>query len=228
VFLIDDFQKITSNGVDIDFIKNFAKKNNIETVFMKLRHQIRSQGNNDYENWVYNLFSDTPIKYKNNNEFSIKIFDDISRLENDLNKQNNKKLLAGFTWEWNNPNKDGSLPLDIVIDECNWKKPWNNKNLLKTKEYFKFYEDTSLDEVACIYTAQGIEYDNIGLIIGYDLDYSFEEDRFLFLPDKNKDNNVTEKEIRNLYITLLSRVKKGMYIFSVNKNVTRRLRMLVE
>ncbi|PZP12711.1 MAG: hypothetical protein DI602_08315, partial [Aliarcobacter butzleri] len=141
VLLIDDFQKISAKGINVDDVKNQLINKTI--FYEKLRFQLRSQGQNFYEDWVYNLFIN-PTRYENTNEFTVSIFDNINILENKLNNYTNKKLIAGFTWEWNEPRSDGSLPLDIYIEKDAWSKAWNNKNLLKTKNYKSFYLDNSL------------------------------------------------------------------------------------
>ncbi len=224
ILLIDDFQKISAKGINVDDIKKQLINKTI--IYEKLRFQLRSKGQNFYEDWVYNLFIN-PTLYKNTNEFSVSIFDNINILENELNNYTNKKLIAGFTWEWNEPKSDGSLPLDIYIEKDAWSKAWNNKNLLKTKNYKSFYLDNSLNEVACIYTAQGIEYDYIGLILGSDIDY--QNGKFIYLPQNYKDKDKpTEIEIRNIYITLMTRAKKGLLVYAVNDNVTKRLKELIK
>jgi uncharacterized protein len=81
------------------------------------------------------------------------------------------RITAGFCWRWSKPRPDGTLVDDIVIGS--WRRPWN------------LYADTALDgippsslwatdsggfeQVGCIYTAQGFEYDYGGVIIGTDL-----------------------------------------------------------
>ena len=227
ILLIDDYQKIESHRINTRYIKDFANLNNLTYKYIKLKHQIRSQGGNNYENWVYSLFTTTPMTYTNNNDFSIQIYDDINTLEDSLNKHSDKKLVAGFTWKWNEPNSDGSLPLDINISNLNWKKSWNSKKLKQSKQYKRFYEDNTLNEVACIFTIQGVEYDYIGLIFGYDIDYDFKTNSFVYFPNKNESRDLTSTEIKNIYITLLSRAKKGIYIFAVNPNVTKMLKRLV-
>lgn len=224
IFLIDDYQIVENSGVSVLDIKN-TFSNTHEIFYEELKYQLRSKGQNYYEEWVYNLFLDEPIIYTNTENFQIKVFNDINELENQLSKENNKKLLSGFTWDWNLPHKDGSLPKDIVIESCNWSKSWNNKTLLNTKKYKQFYENNTLDEVACIYTAQGVEYDFIGLIIGHDVDCV--NNQFVFLPQKNRQKELNPNIIRNIYITLMTRAKKGIYIYCVNQNVSNKLKELI-
>lgn len=223
VILIDDFQKVTAEGISKQIIQNLVS--NTHNIFKEqLKYQLRSNGKNNYENWVYNLFTDKPIMFENTKDFEIEVFDNIFEFEDTLTNKNNKKMIAGFTWDWNEPDKNGTLPLDIVIEE--WRKPWNNKTLLNTKKYKQFYQDDSLNEVACIYTAQGVEYDYIGLIIGEDLDFS--NNSFVYYPRKNKVRNMTEETIRNTYITLMTRAKKGIYIYSMNNQVSRKINTLIK
>ena len=64
---------------------------------------------------------------------------------------------------------------DVVVGE--WKRPWDAKpdagKLAKgipTASLWA-YDPNGIDQVGCVYTAQGFEFDYIGVIIGKDLVY---------------------------------------------------------
>jgi len=71
------------------------------------------------------------------------------------------------------------------IDKCNEfvtnNKPWETHDkITPPKGYVKWYEwaykPEGVKQVGCIYTAQGFEFDYIGVIIGNDLKYDKTKD----------------------------------------------------
>ena len=85
------------------------------------------------------------------------------------------RLTAGFCWAWSNPLPDGSLVDDVVVGE--WAMPWNAKpesGRLQPgipKSNYWATDRGGIEQVGCIYTAQGFEYDYGGVIFGRDLVY---------------------------------------------------------
>lgn len=80
-------------------------------------------------------------------------------------KENNIKAqwIAPFSWPWKSAFKDKKpSDYDIIISEEKFKKKWNPMNeqgywyLKKTKG--------SKDRVACVYTTQGLDFDDVGFI----------------------------------------------------------------
>ena len=92
------------------------------------------------------------------------------RLPLDESSPSTARLTAGFCWEWSDP-IDGRLVDDVVIGD--WRRPWN----LKPEKRVAGIPSSSLwasdpagiDQVGCIYTAQGFEYDYGGVVIGQDM-----------------------------------------------------------
>ena len=89
--------------------------------------------------------------------------------------------------------------------------------------------DTSFEQVGCIHTCQGLEFDYVGVIIGQDL--RFENDRVITdqskiaESDKSsgirtcKDKAFADSLIRNTYKTLMSRGQKGCFIYCEDKKL---------
>ena len=101
--------------------------------------------------------------------------------------------------------------------------------------------DTSVHEIGCIHTSQGLEFDYVGVIIGEDIrcvdgkvitDYTkrAQTDQSLRgIKKLTKENPEAAKEradqiIRNTYRTLLSRGMKGCYIYCVDPELKRYLK----
>ena len=98
---------------------------------------------------------------------------------------------------------------------------WNFSNSL-----FAIAPD-SFDQVGCIHTTQGLEFDYCGIIMGQDLRY--EDGQVITDPSKEamsdkssgirscKDKVLADKLIRNTYKTLMSRGQKGCYLYCEDK-----------
>lgn len=81
----------------------------------------------------------------------------------------------------------------------------------------------SFEQVGCIHTTQGLEFDYCGIIIGQDLRY--ENNKVITDPSKEaisdkssgirtcKNPVLADRLIRNTYKTLLSRGQKGCFIY---------------
>ena len=98
-------------------------------------------------------------------------------------------------------------------------------------------DPNSVNEIGCIHTAQGLEFDYAGVIIGNDLRY--ENDKVITdvkeraktdqsikginkLSKENPEqaNKIADEIIKNTYRTLLTRGQKGCYIYCTDKNLS--------
>ena len=93
----------------------------------------------------------------------------------------------------------------------------------------------SVNEVGCIHTCQGLEFDYVGVIIGEDLRYddgiitdftkrastdqSIKGLKGLYKKDKEEALRIADRIIKNTYRTLLTRGQKGCYIYCVDENL---------
>ena len=94
--------------------------------------------------------------------------------------------------------------------------------------YVKWYEwaykPDGIKQVGCIYTAQGFEFDYIGVIVGRDLIYDQLGDRLIGdvtatedpMLRKNKAN--FDEYVRNIYRVLMTRGMKGCYVYFEDQN----------
>jgi DUF2075 family protein len=126
-------------------------------------------------------------------------------------------MVAGFCWKWSDPLEDDTLVPDVVVGE--WRRPWNRKrNSRKTyrpeNDPYTLWAQTRAgeDEVGCIYSAQGFEFDRVGVIWGPDL--LWRENRWVAQPKCSYDVPVRSSTemmrlVRNAYRVLLTRGMKG-------------------
>jgi DUF2075 family protein len=141
--------------------------------------------------------------------------------EKNRTKKNSARLATGFCWPWSEPNSDGTLVNDVVIGD--FKMPWEKK----TKFWEWAMNDNGMEQVGTVYTAQGFEFDYIGVIFGHDLTYNFDTQSWEGHKDRSSDGVVKRSKeqfvdfLKNTYRVLLSRGLKGCYVYFMDKDTER-------
>lgn len=171
VFFIDEDQIVTSKDIgSIDLIKSFAKQLNAKIKTLELISQFRCNGSDDYIIWLNNLLEIRINNYDifNNKDYDFKVFDNLNEMYEAIynkNKLNNKsRIVAGYCWDW--VSKKDINEFDINIPLENFRAQWNFSN---TSTWA--IDENSIDQIGCIHTSQGLEFDYVGVIIGDDLRY---------------------------------------------------------
>ncbi len=147
------------------------------------------------------------------------------------------RVAAGFCWDWSDPNLDGTLCEDVIIDE--YRRPWNAKpdarRLAKgiPKSNFWAYDPNGINQVGCIYTAQGFEFDYIGVIFGKDLAYDWETNRWVGRKEESRDRVVRSAPnfldlVKNAYRVLLTRGLKGCYVCFLDEGTEKFFKSRIE
>jgi len=127
------------------------------------------------------------------------------------------RLLAGFCWPWSDSLPNDSLVDDVRIDA--WSRPWNRKASEK-KAYRPHNDpytlwattDAGLGQVGCIYSAQGFEFDRVGVVWGKDLVWrsgAWVADRSASHDKAIKSGDGMLRLVRNAYRVLLTRGIRG-------------------
>jgi len=241
VFLLDDNQVVRPGEVGTpELIRSAAEERGIEITEVELQGQFRCSGSESYLRWLdyaFDLGGDPDISWKEDYEF--KIFDSTAELEKEiLNKAhsgNTARLVAGFCWPWSDPERDGSLVSDVVIGD--WKRPWNRKEKggeSPARHPYKIWatEDEGMEQVGCIYSAQGFEFDYCGVIIGDDLLWSAGKESWVGMKENSYDTVVKRskdlgRHLCNTYRVLLSRGMKGTYVYFTSLANRRRFEKLL-
>lgn len=228
VFFIDEAQVVTSKDIgSIAEITYWAEK--LGSVVYKgeqyqLSSQFRCNGSDGYIAFIDDILGmGEPNQHHGNFDidYDIRVFDNPNEMREALrekNKINNKsRMLAGYCYEW--VSKKNSYLSDIMLPG-DFKATWNYNN---TKTWA--IDKDSFEQVGCIHTSQGLEFDYVGVIIGLDLRY---EDQHVItdcskrartdqslkgLKKRNDYAEVVDRIIRNTYKTLLTRGQKGCYIY---------------
>lgn len=228
VFFVDDNQRITVNDIyDADSIYQTAKR--YDAVFetekpFELSSQFRCNGSDGYLSFLNNLLgiqsSANPTLEGINYDF--RVFDNPQALKDALkeadNGKNKSRMCAGYCYDWNVKHKRGDW--DIIIDS--FKAKWN----LPNDDSFAV-NPNSFDEIGCIHTVQGMEFDYVGVFIGKDLIYSngkVTTNQYAISKDDKtsgirscRDKELASKLIRNTYRVLLSRGQKGCFVYCEDK-----------
>jgi DUF2075 family protein len=229
VFFIDEDQRITTKDIGSkEEIRKWAAFYGVsvyEGEDLNLVSQFRCNGSDGYLNFLDNLLG---IRSTANLDFDydyeIRLFSSPTQMREALrekNAENNKsRMIAGCCYEWiSEKNPDGD-DYDIVLED-GFKAKWNFSHTL-----FAIAPD-SFDQVGCIHTTQGLEFDYCGIIIGRDLRYEgghvITDPSMEAVSDKSsgirscKDKALADRLIRNTYKTLMSRGQKGCYLYCEDK-----------
>lgn len=169
VFFIDEDQRVTSKDIGaIEQIKYFAKQQHAKIIELELDSQFRCNGSDGYIAWLSDVLEirHTANDIFDNSDYIFKVFDDPNEMRNAIikeNEYNNKaRLLAGYCWNWDS--KKHLLQYDIIFPEYKFNAQWNFSNTTTWA-----IDPDSVEQIGCIHTSQGLEFDYIGVIIGDDL-----------------------------------------------------------
>lgn len=236
IFFIDESQKVTLKDIgSVEEIKKYIGQEDAESNIMELESQFRCNGSDGYIAWLDDVLEirETANRDGFDLDYDIKICDTPNEVKDiifEKNKINNKaRLLAGYCWEWIKDGKNKSDVFDITIPEHDFAMSWNLNNSTTWA-----IDSDSVNEIGCIHTAQGLEFDYVGVIIGKDLRY--ENDKIItdvteraktdqsikgiykmFQKDFKKAEKLADEIIKNTYRTLLTRGQKGCYIYCEDK-----------
>lgn len=232
VFFIDDLQGVRRNEIgNSGDIERAAAERGIETLDHRLEVQFRCGGSDGFVRWIENTLAvrrTANALWAGDPEFDFDIVDSPEELDALIRSRNEEghsaRLVAGYCWPWSDPTEDGHLIDDVVVGE--WRRPWNAKPRAGSlaegipKSYLWASEDGGLDQVGCIYTAQGFEFDYVGVIFGPDLVHrpregwvgrpEFSHDHGL---KRGTDQGAFTDLVKNTYRVLLSRGLKGCYVY---------------
>jgi DUF2075 family protein len=234
VFFIDDLQVVRPGEVgSTDLIRESAAQRGLEVRDFKLEAQFRANGSDSFIQWIDNTLelARTPqVLWSMDNEFDFQIVGSMGQLEQKIRARaaeagTSARLVAGFCWPWSDPDDDGQLVADVRVGE--WSMPWNAKADAKRlgpgipKSDFWASEKAGIDQVGCVYTAQGFEFDYVGVIVGPDLVYRTMDGGWVGQRDQSHDRvvrrGVTEAEftryVKSTYRVLLTRGLRGCYVY---------------
>ena len=228
VFFIDEDQIVTTKDIgSVEEIKKWAKHENstiISGESLILKSQFRCNGSDGYLAFLDDLLG---IRETANNnyfdlDYDIRIFDSPTKMREELRKtniNNKSRMIAGYCYPWNS--KNDKTAIDICLED-NFKAQWNfDTNTFAT-------DPDSFEQIGCIHSTQGLEFDYVGVIIGKDMIYREQHILTDYTQRANTDASIkgikttknfklADKIIKNTYKTLLSRGQKGCFVYCEDK-----------
>jgi len=245
VFFIDESQRVTLSDIGtVEEIKRWADELDSEVLELELVSQFRCNGSDGYLAWLDDVLEirDTANTDMKDIDYEIKIVDSPNEVRSLILERNrvanHSRILAGYCWEWLKDGKNNSAVHDICIDD--FEMSWN----LSNSTTFAI-DENSVNEVGCIHTSQGLEFDYVGVIIGDDMRY--EDDHIVTDFTKRaktdqslkgikkiyKDNpelalSEADEIIKNTYRTLMTRGMKGCYVYCTDKKLAEHFRKCLE
>jgi DUF2075 family protein len=237
VFFIDEEQSVTANDFgSIKEINKWARKENSQIEEVELLSQFRCGGSDGYLSWLDNTLQirETANTSLDGIPYDFKIFDNPNELRAAIEEKNSvdnkSRMVAGYCWEWITKKVEHKNETDINIDDFHMK--WN---LSESKLPFAI-DEQSVNQIGCIHTTQGLEFNYVGVIIGDDLRY--ENDKVIsdFTKRAKSDKSLNgiktlarkknpdalkrcDEIIRNTYRTLMTRGMKGCYVYCTDKEL---------
>ncbi|WP_405098051.1 DNA/RNA helicase domain-containing protein [Oceanobacillus sp. FSL H7-0719] len=232
IFFIDENQKVTfSDAGSIDEIEKYANDLGSEIIKRELVSQFRCDGSDGYIAWLDDVLEIRETANKNfiGMDYDFKVVDNPHELLSLIQKKNkiaNKsRMMAGYCWEWPKKERRNVKHHDIMIGDFGMS--WN----LNTTWAI---DNSSVEEAGCIHTAQGLEFDYIGVIIGDDMRYengsittdftkraktdqSLKGIKKFAKENPEQANRIADKIIKNTYRTLMTRGQKGCYVYCTDK-----------
>jgi uncharacterized protein len=238
IFFIDERQRVTLKDIgSIGGIKKFAKELGANVTRTKLDSQFRCNGSDGYLSWIDDVLQIRETANSNyiGTNYDFRIFTNPDEMRKEiarLNKKNNKsRMVAGYCWNWLKEGKSNTNIHDIELSEHKFSMSWNLDNSATWA-----IDENSVNEIGCIHTCQGLEFDYVGVIIGDDLVYRDGEVLTDYTKRAKTDNSLkglkkmlkenpeeagqlADEIIRNTYRTLMTRGQKGCFVYCTDKEL---------
>jgi DUF2075 family protein len=140
-------------------------------------------------------------------------------------------MVAGYCYDW--VSRYDPKAMDIRL-ENGFEAQWN----FNSTDTWAI-DENSFDQIGCIHTCQGLEFDYVGVVIGKDLRYEHGEvitdykgrskdDHSLFGLGKLKDKSIADRIIRDTYKVLLTRGQKGCFVYCEDKDLREYLKEILK
>jgi hypothetical protein len=228
VFFIDDHQAVRPGEVgSTALIHEAAIRYDAQLHEIDLRTQFRCAGSDEYIDWIDQLLEirKTGITRLEEVGFEFRLVESPEEIDalirETLASGQSARMMAGFCWPWSDPDENGDLIDDVQVGT--FRRPWNAKHDARKlrrgipKASFWASDPGGVDQVGCVYTAQGFEFDYAGVIWGEDL--VIRDGQWVGQPSASRDHVVKTRAgarftdcVKNTYRVLLTRGIRGCYV----------------
>lgn len=233
VLFMDDHQGVKPDEIGTaQYVREELTTLDIPVMEIQLSTQFRCGGSDGFVTWVSDVLgiTDGQTAWRNTPDFEFSIYSSPQELDAAIREKasdtTRARLVAGFCWPWSNKSVQGALVNDIEIE--NFSRPWNaHPKVAELNEKFPpaplwAYDPRGLDQVGCIYTAQGFEFDYVGVIFGTDLRFVPETGSWAAFPQDSRDPSIRKsinflELVKHTYRVLLTRGIKGCYVCFLDK-----------
>ena len=240
VLFVDDNQQIRAQDIgSTSEIRRLAASYEADMIELKLHAQFRCSGAEGFINWVTDVLQ---IEHTGNfdgwdeGEFEFKLcespHDVFTAIREKAHAGFKARMLAGYAWPWTDAgegNTHGQIA-DVRIDGYNFAMPWNQR----TNSDLWAIQGSGLNQIGCIHTSQGLEFDYVGVIIGKDLYFDHTTEKVRANRQEYKDSaglrgltnrpDELSRLIKNIYKVLCSRGMKGCYVYCCDDGLKQRFK----
>ncbi|MDO8950559.1 MAG: DUF2075 domain-containing protein [Actinomycetota bacterium] len=242
VFFIDESQRVTiKDAGTVADIRAFAEQTGAHIAEADLFSQFRCNGSDSYLTWLDDVLGiEAASESITNLDYDFRIFDDPNELHAAIAERNsvaNKaRVVAGYCWEWDGDKRGNPDHHDIVLPNHEFARSWN----LSSTDTWAI-DGGSVHEIGCVHTAQGLEFDYVGVIVGDDMrfedgtivtdytkraktDSSLKGIKTIAKHNPERAGRIADEIIRNTYRVLMTRGLKGCYVFCTDAELAEYLR----
>ena len=240
IFMLDEDQAVTTKDIgSVEEISKWCGELSSRIIMRdetRLTSQFRCNGSDAYIQFIDRILQrreeavDVDIRELN---YDFRVFDSACEMREALrerNSENKARMVAGYCYDWNVKNGRGDV--DIELSD-GFKARWNLAN-----DRIWAINPRSFEEVGCIHTAQGLEFDYVGVLIGKDLTYDaatgqVRTDKNAISRDDKSSGIRTASDadarrlILNTYKTLLTRGQKGCFVYCEDAELREYLKRMV-
>lgn len=228
-------------------LKSYENRNYIVHPYY-LETQMRCLfGGNEYVDYVKAIFSaNPPEKFVNFKKYDFKLFDNVNEMVENIKSKDKEyglcRNIAGYSWQWNS--KGHKLPMHLTNSDIQkiiengvydlnidgYKYIWNTK----PKDWIN--SSNSVNEIGSIHTTQGFDLNYTGLIIGNELKYDINNNKFVvdrkkYYDTKGKADTTDEELLHyllNIYSTMCTRGMLGTYIYVCDEGLKEYLKRYIK
>jgi len=239
---IKSLEEKVAKEYQLDHVKSTI--DDVVVLSVELKSQFRCNGSDNYLDWLDNvLYHDRAFVEENSlsfkSDYEFEVCDSPAELEKKIralnmpkgNEKRIARIVAGYCWDWSTRlQSDGDLYKDVVIGD--WSMPWETNNVQARRPFNEKYAPSAdlwashpmgINQVGCIFSAQGFEVDYIGVILGPDIRFDEEAKCIKAVPGKTHSVNAKGEHldilIKNIYRVLLSRGRRGCYIYCCDEKL---------